>query len=81
MILAKETKSLKPPQLDLDTLEIVLATAGTKCFPGDKISKDAIQSSQSDCWYFSSKGGSAVVHLLCAYLLLSLNAMLHGVTQ
>jgi hypothetical protein len=80
MILAQETKSLKPPQLDLDTLEIVPATAGTKCSPGDKISQDAIQSSRSDCWYFSSKSGSAVVHLLCAYLL-SLNAVLHGVTQ
>jgi hypothetical protein len=32
MILAQETKSLKPSQLGLDALEIVPATVGTKCF-------------------------------------------------
>jgi hypothetical protein len=57
MILAQEMKSLKPPQLDLDTLEIVPATVGTKCFPGNKISQDAIPSSQSDCWISVQKVG------------------------
>jgi hypothetical protein len=79
MISAQEMKSLKPSQLDFGALEVVPATVRTECFPGDKISQDAMQSSRLDCWYFSSKKGIAVVHLLRAYLLVSVSTVLHGV--